>query len=126
MRNSWQHNAVRMEDEKQREAQSDAQHSHGGAQTSQHSGSGGTEHREAHPPEQPQFFRGEVLAIDKASAQLTLKHEAIPVLDVPARTMSYSVKDISMLDPIKIGDVVRFNVVLQGRELLVTNVVPSP
>ncbi len=104
---------------------SDAQHSHGGAQTPQRGDSGGMESHDR-PPEQPQFFRGEVRFIDKVAGQLTLKHEPIRALEVPARTTAYPVKDIGMLDQLKIGDAVRFSIVLQGRELLITSVVPAP
>lgn len=106
-------------------ALSAAQHSHGGTQMPR-GDSGGMESHEARPPEQPQLFRGEVRFIDKAAAQLTLKHEAIRALEVPARTMAYPVKDAGMLDQLKIGDAVRFSMVLQGRELLITSVVPVP
>jgi Cu(I)/Ag(I) efflux system periplasmic protein CusF len=72
-----------------------------------------------------QSFRGEVQAIDKASGTVTLKHDSIAILGVPARTSDYSVKDSSMLEHVKIGDRVRFSAVLQGRSLLVTNIAPA-
>ena len=72
-----------------------------------------------------QSFRGEVQAIDKASGTVTLKHDSIAILGVPARTSDYSVKDSSMLERVKIGDRVRFSAVLQGRSLLVTNIAPA-
>jgi Cu/Ag efflux protein CusF len=81
-------------------------------------------------PERPrpmvgQSFRGEVQAIDKPSGTITLKHDSIGALGVPARTADYSVKDSSMLEHVKVGDQVRFNAVLQGRSLLVTNIAPA-
>ena len=72
-----------------------------------------------------QSFRGEVQALDKASGTVTLKHDSIAILGVPARTSDYPVKDSSMLEHVKIGDRVRFGAVLQGRSLLVTNIAPA-
>ena len=46
--------------------------------------------------EQGQSFRGEVQAVDKASGTITLKHDSISVLGVPARTSDYAVKDSSI------------------------------
>jgi Cu/Ag efflux protein CusF len=75
--------------------------------------------------EQGQSFRGEVQAVDKASGTITLKHDSISVLGVPARTSDYAVKDSSILEQVKVGDRVRFSAVLQGRSLLVTNIAPA-
>ncbi len=72
-----------------------------------------------------QSFRGEVRAVDKASGTVTLKHDSIAILGVPARTSDYSVKDSSVLEHVKVGDRVRFSAVLQGRSLLVTNIAPA-
>ena len=79
----------------------------------------------ARPMEPGQSFRGEVQAIDKASGTVTLKHDSIGALGVPSGTADYSVKDSSMLERVKVGDRVRFNAVLQGRSLLVTNIAPA-
>jgi Cu/Ag efflux protein CusF len=43
---------------------------------------------------------------------------------VPAATADYPVKDASMLKNVKVGDEVRFGVILQGRSLLVTHIEP--
>jgi len=97
----------------------------GGMQGIERGGSAGVERREARPPEDPSLFRAEVQDIDRASATVTLKHEPISVLDVPAGTRPYRVKDAAILDRLNIGDRVRFTAVLQGRVLLVTNIVPA-
>ena len=76
----------------------------------------------ARPIEPGQSFRGEVQAIDKMSGKITLKHDSIGALGVPASTADYPVKDSSMLEHVKVGDRVRFSAVLQGRSLLVTNI----
>lgn len=75
--------------------------------------------------ESGQSFRGEVRAVDKASGKVTLKHDSLGALGVPASTTDYAVKDKSMLEHVKVGDQVRFNAVLQGRSLLVTNIAPA-
>lgn len=77
------------------------------------------------PMEPGQSFRGEVEGIDKASGRITLKHNSIVTLGVPARTTDYAVKDSSMLERVKVGDRVRFSAVLQGRSLLVTDIAPA-
>ncbi len=47
----------------------------------------------ARPMEPGQSFRGEVQAIDKTSGKITLKHDSIVALGVPATTTDYPVKD---------------------------------
>ncbi len=50
----------------------------------------------------------EVRKIDKDTMKITLKHEEIKNLDMPAMTMVFQVKDVSLLDKIKTGDKVKF------------------
>jgi len=50
----------------------------------------------------------EVRRIDTEAGKITLKHEAIPNLDMTAMTMVFRVKDAAMLQAIKPGDKVRF------------------
>jgi len=75
--------------------------------------------------EQARLFNGEVRQVDKDGGTVTLKHESIDVLDVPATTMAYPVKDASILDHLHPDDRVRFLIVRQGKTLLITNIVPS-
>jgi len=97
-------------------------HSHG-VTAAPPAGTNAVERREARPPEEPRLFAGEVREVDKASARITLRHEAISVFDVPAKTAQYWVKDVSMLDHLHPGDSVRFTAVLQGRALVITRIV---
>jgi Cu/Ag efflux protein CusF len=85
----------------------------------------GGDSRAGRPMERGQSFRGEVQAVDKASGRITLKHDSIGALGVPASTTDYAVKDSSILEHVKVGDQVRFSAVLQGRSLLVTNIAPA-
>jgi len=51
---------------------------------------------------------GEVRRVDKAAERITLKHEDIKNLEMPAMTMVFRVSDPAMLDQVKVGDKVRF------------------
>ncbi len=51
---------------------------------------------------------GEVRRIDTGAGKITLKHDAIPNLEMTAMTMVFRVKDPAMLQAIKPGDKVRF------------------
>ena len=56
------------------------------------------------------WTEGEVRGIDKAAGKITLKHGAMPKFDMPPMTMAYHVKDKAMLDHLKPGDKVKFDV----------------
>jgi Cu(I)/Ag(I) efflux system protein CusF len=51
---------------------------------------------------------GEVTKIDKAQAKITLRHEGIKNLDMPAMNMAFRVSDPKLLDAVAVGDKVRF------------------
>jgi Cu(I)/Ag(I) efflux system protein CusF len=51
---------------------------------------------------------GTIRKVDKDAGKLTIKHEAIPGMDMPPMTMIYRVKDAAMLDQVKPGDKVKF------------------
>ena len=57
---------------------------------------------------------GEVRRIDKAAGKLTLRHGEIKSLDMPPMTMVFQVLDPAVLDPVKVGDKVRFRADQQG------------
>lgn len=99
-------------------------HGHGGMQERERGSSSSADRREVRPMEEPRFFAGEVRGIDRDAGRVILKHEAISVLDVPANTTAYPVKDLSILDRINMGDRVRFTAVLQGRALITTKILP--
>ena len=52
---------------------------------------------------------GTVEEIDKANARLQLNHEAIEGY-MPAMRLPYKVKDMSLLDKVKLGDRVEFSI----------------
>jgi len=70
-------------------------------------------------------FSAEVMGIDKVSGTVTLKHGPIDMLAVRGGTAEYPVKDVSKLQGVKVGERVRFNAVLQGRSLLITDMVST-
>ncbi|MBN8487076.1 MAG: copper-binding protein [Burkholderiales bacterium] len=51
---------------------------------------------------------GEIRKIDAAQMRLTLKHEAIPSLDMPAMTMTYKAPSATLLQGLAVGDQVVF------------------
>jgi Cu/Ag efflux protein CusF len=69
---------------------------------------------------------GEVRKVDKDAKKLTIKHGPIGSLDMPAMTMVFAVKDPAMLDAVKTGDKVKFEVEKAGGAFTVTRIVPAP
>lgn len=51
---------------------------------------------------------GEVKKIDKDAGKITLKHDPLTNLGMPAMTMVFRVKDPSMLEQVKVGDKISF------------------
>ena len=62
---------------------------------------------------------GEVRKINKAAGKVTIKHGPMPKFDMPPMTMAYRVKDKAMLDQLKAGDKIRFDVDGVGGEFTV-------
>lgn len=62
---------------------------------------------------------GEVRKVDKAAGKLTIKHGAMPKLNMPPMTMAYRAKDKAMLDQLKSGDKIRFDAEGAGNEYTV-------
>jgi Cu(I)/Ag(I) efflux system protein CusF len=58
---------------------------------------------------EPPLVDGEVRKVDLETKKITLRHGAIPNLDMPPMTMMFQVKDPVMLDGVKTGDKVRFS-----------------
>lgn len=65
---------------------------------------------------------GTVISEDKASGNVTLKHEAIPAIGWGAMTMGFKVKDKMLLDKVKKGDKVQFTLVPQGQDYIITSI----
>ena len=68
---------------------------------------------------------GEIRKVDKDAGKLTIKHGPIARLDMPAMTMVYRVKDPAMLDQVRPGDKVRFEIEQIGGLFTVTRIEPA-
>jgi uncharacterized cupredoxin-like copper-binding protein len=68
---------------------------------------------------------GEVRKVDKGAKKITLKHQEIRNLDMPAMTMVFVVKDEAMLDRVKTGDKVRFTAEKLGGAFTITSIDPA-
>ena len=51
---------------------------------------------------------GEIRKVDKDTKKITIKHGEIKNLDMPPMTMVFQVKDASLLDKVKAGEMIRF------------------
>ncbi|WP_205597975.1 copper-binding protein [Caulobacter sp. 17J65-9] len=60
---------------------------------------------------------GEVTAIDKTAGTITIKHGPIPEAKWPAMTMAFKANPPALLDTVKVGDRVRFDLKLEGNEV---------
>ena len=64
--------------------------------------------------------QGEVRKIDLAGQKITLRHGPLESVGMPPMTMVFSVSDAALLEGIKAGDKVRFQVEQQGSRYVVT------
>jgi Cu(I)/Ag(I) efflux system protein CusF len=67
-----------------------------------------------------EWTAGEVRKVDVEAGKVTIKHGAMPKLDMPPMIMSYRVKDKGMLDHLKPGDKIKFDVERAGDKYTVT------
>ena len=69
---------------------------------------------------------GEVRKVDKDAGRLTIRHGAIPSMDMKQpMTMVYRVKEPAMLDQVKAGDKIRFSAEKAGGAFTVTRIEPA-
>lgn len=68
---------------------------------------------------------GEVRKIDREAGKITLRHGAIPSLDMPPMTMVFRVADRTLIDRINPGDKVRFTFEKIGGQYTVTRIEPA-
>ncbi len=68
---------------------------------------------------------GVITAIDKTAGTLTIKHDAIPAVDWPAMTMAFKATPPSLLDGLKVGEKINFDVTVKGSDAEVTAVTPQ-
>lgn len=65
---------------------------------------------------------GKVRKFDADAGKLTLRHDAIPSMNMPSMTMVYRVNDPAILDQVRTGDRVRFAMERVGGTLTVTKI----
>jgi Cu(I)/Ag(I) efflux system protein CusF len=63
---------------------------------------------------------GEVRKVDKAAGTVIIKHGEIKSVNMGPMTMAFSVKPPALLDKVAVGDKVKFRVVQEGRDYVVT------
>jgi Cu/Ag efflux protein CusF len=68
---------------------------------------------------------GEIRKISKDTGKVTIKHGPIKSMDMPPMTMVFTAKDPAMLDKVAVGDKVRFVVMDQGGQMVVTDIQPA-
>ncbi|WP_303832184.1 copper-binding protein [Asticcacaulis taihuensis] len=68
---------------------------------------------------------GVITAIDKTAGTVTIKHDAIPAIDWPAMTMAFKATPASLLDGLKVGEKIKFDVTVKGSDAEVTAVTPQ-
>jgi Cu/Ag efflux protein CusF len=68
---------------------------------------------------------GEVRRVDKDAKKITLRHGPLQNLDMPAMTMVFQVKDLAMLDRVKVGDKVKFRAGKAGSAFTITELQPA-
>lgn len=67
--------------------------------------------------------KGEIVAVEKDSSKVKLKHNPVPELNWPAMSMFFNVADKSLLDTVKTGDQVEFEFVkVDGGGPLITKI----
>lgn len=65
---------------------------------------------------------GEIRKVAKDTGKLTIRHEEMKNLGMPAMTMVFRVQDPALLDQVKPGDKVRFVVEKNGGQYVVTRI----
>ncbi|MEJ5129110.1 copper-binding protein [Comamonas sp. MYb21] len=65
---------------------------------------------------------GEITRVDKRASKLTIRHEDIKNLDMPAMTMVFGLKDSTQVAQFNPGDKVRFHVQNEGGSLTITRI----
>lgn len=73
----------------------------------------------------PALTAGEVRKIDKDTGKITIRHAEIKHLDMPPMTMVFVARDKALLDAVQPGQKVRFMVVLENGQMVVTDIQPA-
>ena len=71
---------------------------------------------------QAEMVDGEIRKINKNTGKITVKHGEIKSVEMPPMTMVFGVADKAMLEGLKEGDKVKFNVKQEGSNYTVTEI----
>lgn len=83
-------------------------------------------HGAAAPATASDVVNGEVRRVDKEAGKVTIRHEPLPNLDMPAMTMVFQVSDRALLDKVNVGDKVRFETQKIGGQFTLTQIERAP
>ena len=65
---------------------------------------------------------GEVTKIDEKQKKLTIRHEELTSLDMPAMTMVFAVAEDSMIEEVKVGQKIKFTADRVNGRITVTDI----
>ena len=68
---------------------------------------------------------GEIRKIDKEAGKVTIRHGYIKSIDMPPMTMVFTLKNPALLENLKQGDKVNFDVIQEDGKLVVTDLQPA-
>ena len=69
-----------------------------------------------------EYVKGEVVKVDAKQKKLTIKHEPLTNLDMPAMTMVFVVAEDGMLDRVKAGQAIEFTADRVNGRITVTEI----
>lgn len=69
-----------------------------------------------------EYTKGEVKKIDETQKKLTIKHEELKNLEMPAMTMVFVAGDVAMLGKVKVGQKIEFVAERVNGKLTVTEI----
>jgi Cu/Ag efflux protein CusF len=69
-----------------------------------------------------EWVNGEVRRLDPERSRIVLKHARIDIVKMAPMTMPFKVSEAALLAPLKVGDKVRFEVLLRDSELIVQRI----
>ncbi|TIM37175.1 MAG: hypothetical protein E5Y61_00290 [Mesorhizobium sp.] len=69
-----------------------------------------------------EYVKGEVVKVDAKQKKLTIKHEPLTNLDMPAMTMVFVVAEQGMLDKVKTGQAIEFTADRVNGRITVTEI----
>jgi Cu/Ag efflux protein CusF len=69
-----------------------------------------------------EYVKGEVVKVDAKQKKLTIKHEPLTNLDMPAMTMVFVVAEDGMLEKVKAGEAIEFTADRVNGRITVTEI----